>query len=266
MAKLTDIHIVKLFDDQRIDFDTPVNVTKEGLFTTTLPQHVAEKIETYGLKLRTTRVGRAGYFSSDTLEGLKDEILKFLDEATSKTLIEEKLVIKYQIHTRCSYVLDADKEIIPNGYWRKGVTTFGYGDPNFYNTNWRDGNKNEPAYHGNTPSISVFARVFHKRIYAYKSGKTIEVLEPYKPKDKRGDSIDWINSVVDIIPERKGFISNDYYTQFPEVDATEENAAMFVKLFKFIFQANEVFHDMNNPEYMLKLIANNQVPIIDTKE
>ena len=41
------------------------------------------------------------------------------------------------------------------------------------------------------------------------------------------------------------------------MDATEENAAMFVRLFKFIFQANELFKDLNHPEFFLKMVAKN---------
>lgn len=37
MAKLTDLWICLLLDDQKINFKTPVSVTKEGVFTTTLP-------------------------------------------------------------------------------------------------------------------------------------------------------------------------------------------------------------------------------------
>ena len=64
MAKLTDLHIVKLFDDDRIVFDTPVSVTKDGMFTTTLPREAAETLESYGPKLDVNRAGRAGFFSA----------------------------------------------------------------------------------------------------------------------------------------------------------------------------------------------------------
>ena len=254
MAKLTDLHIVKLFDDDRIVFDTPVSVTKDGMFTTTLSKNVAEELESYGPKLEVNRAGRAGFFSADTLEGLRRKIEKAVDEAISKELVEDKLVIKYSVTTKCSYAIDTDGEIIPNGYWQK--------DPiqrmKDYGTDWRKGNSNDP-FRGNLPSVSVFARVFHKKTYAYRSGKTIQQLEIYRPeiKNGRGGSIDWINSLCNISPSDNSFGHKEDYTHTPEVDATEENAAMFVKLFKLIFQCNELFKDLNNPEYFLEVVAKN---------
>ena len=254
MTKLTDLHIVKLFDNDRIVFDTPVNVTKDGLFTTTLPREAAETLESYGPKLDVNRAGRAGFFSADTLEGLRRKIEKAVDEAISKELVEDKLVIKYSVTTKCSYVIDTDGEIIPNGCWRKDPVE----QRKEYETNWREGNSYDP-FHGNLPSVSVFARVFHKKTYAYRSGKTIQQLEFYRPKTKdgRGSSIDWINSLCNTSPSDNRFGHKEDYTHTPEVDATDENAAMFVKLFKLIFQCNELFKDLNKPEYFLEVVAKN---------
>ena len=253
MTKLTDLHIVKIFDNDRIVFDTPVSVTKDGMFTTTLPREAAETLESYGPKLDVNRAGRAGYFSADTLEGLRRKIEKAVDEAISKELVEDKLVIKYSVTTKCSYAIDTDGEIIPNGCWRKDPVERG----KEYETNWRKGNRNDPSG-GNLPSVSVFARVFHKKTYAYRSGKTIQQLEFYRPKieNGRGSSIDWINSLFNISPSDSIFHKEDY-THTPEVDATEENAAMFIRLFKLIFQCNELFKDLNNPEFFLEMVAKN---------
>lgn len=262
MAKLTDLHIVKLFDDDRIVFDTPVSVTKDGMFTTTLPREAAETLESYGPKLDVNRAGRSGFFSADTLEGLRRKIEKAVDEAISKELVEDKLVIKYSVTTKCSYAIDTDGEIIPNGCWRKDPVERG----KEYETDWRKGNSNDPSG-DNLPSVSVFARVFHKKTYAYRSGKTIQQLEFYRPKikDGRGSSIDWINSLCNISSSDNSFGHKNDYTHTPEVDATEENAAMFIRLFKLIFQCNELFKEMNNPEYMLAFIANNRQLKIENK-
>lgn len=256
MAKLTNIHIVKLFDNDRIVFDTPVSVTKDGMFTTTLPKDVAEQLESYGPKLEVNRAGRAGFFSSDTLEGLRREVEKTVSEAISRELVEDKLVIKYRVTTRCSYVVDSDGEIIPNGYWQKEDA-----DRERTTADWHEGNANDP-FRGDLPTVSVYARVFHKRTYAYKSGRTIEKLEPYNPEihKGRGKSIDWINSIVDIRSSSSEFHDDEKRISYmPEVEATEENAAIFVKLFKLIFQCNEMFKGLNNPEVMLAFIKNNSL-------
>lgn len=257
--KLTDLVVNVITDQERIHIETPVTVTKEGLFTTTLPETSAQVLKDYGMDLRANRAGRSGFFSSDTLEGLRREIEKVAREAISRELIEDKLVIKYQVNTSGTYAIDEDGEIIPNGYWRKDKKP---GED--YQTNWHEGNVNMPAYFGNTPTIKVFARVFHKKTYSYKSGKTLETLETYHPKNGRGGSVDWINCLCNIRPD-VGSSSNIDYTRFAEVEATEENAEMFVKLFKLIFQCNELFKDMNNPKYMLAFIANNRQLHIENK-
>ena len=118
---------------------------------------------------------------TDTLEGLRREIEKAVNEAISKELVEDKLVIKYSVTTKCSYAIDTDGEIIPNGCWRKDPVERG----KEYGTDWREGNANSRTY-GNLPSVSVFARVFHKKTYAYRSGRTIQKLEIYRPKIKDG--------------------------------------------------------------------------------
>lgn len=249
--KLTDLVVNVITDQEKIHIVTPVTVTKEGLFTTTLPDQSAKILLDYGMDLKHNRAGRSGFFSSDTLEGLRKQIEKVALEAISRELIEDKPVIKYQVITKGHYVLDDDNEIIPNGCWVKDKKS----DDNFCNK-WREGNSNN-TFHGDTPTISVFARVFHKKTYSYKSGKLLHTLEPYRPKQNgRGNSLDWINSLCNITPVYFGFKPD--YNQFPEVEATEQNAAIFVKLFTFIFQANELLKEMQNPEYLLAYIAANQ--------
>ncbi len=254
MAKLTDLNIVVLTgDEDNITFKTPVSVSKDGLFTTTLPADAAAKLETYGPELAVNRAGRAGFFSDKTLDGLRKNIENHVKECISKTLVEDKLIIKYRVTTKCSYALDDDGEIIPNGYWIKSEAR----RTEQYATNWREGNANVPT-NGNLPGVSVFAKVLHKRVYAYKSGRTIEKLEPYRPQVSggRGKSIDWINSLCNIRATEFWDDEKDY-RHMPEVDATDENAALFVKLFQFIFKANELFKDLNNPEYFLEMAAKN---------
>lgn len=252
-SKLTDLVVNVITDQERIHIVTPVSVTKEGIFTTTLPEESSRILQDYGMELSPNRAGRKGFFSSDTLEGLRREIEKVAREAVTRELIEDKLVIKYQVHTSGTYALDNDGEIIPNGYWRKNRKT---GEE--YETNWRKGNTNMPASHGDTPTIKIFARVFHKKRYAYKSGKTLETLECYHPENNRAGSVDWINSLCNIRPDVGGISSETDYTRFAEVDATEENAAMFVRLFKFVFQTNELLKEMGDPEYLLAFITANQ--------
>ena len=115
MAKVTDIWIHVESNGQKIDFETPVNVTKEGVFTTTLPTNAVEQIQKYGLVLRNNRIGNPGYFEAKTLDELKASIKATCNEALSRELVEEKLVIKYEICTKCNYLVDDNGDFVPNG-------------------------------------------------------------------------------------------------------------------------------------------------------
>ena len=257
MPKLKDITVSVRTDKESISIKTPVSVTQDGHFTTTLPKEATDTILEYGVTLKANRVGTPGFFESDTLGGLHKEIEELLREAISRELVEDKLVIKYSVVTKGCYALDGDGEIIPNGLWSKDRKP---GDD--LSTNWREGNTDKNSTWGVTPTVSVFARVFHKRTYAYKSGKTLETLERYRPKDERAGSADWINSLCRL-SYPGSFSSMPDYTKLPEVDATEENAALFVRLFKFIFSANEILRDFSDPDYLTAFVAANRVPEIE---
>ena len=262
MAKLTDIWIQVSKDDQRIDFETAVNVTKEGIFTTTLPKDAVEKISEYGLELSRNRLGNPGYFEAKTLEELKKNIREKCLDALSRELVEDKLVIKYEILTECAYCKDTDGELVPDGYWLKERDGSGLTDK------WVDGNSNRPnSCH--TPGIRVWAKVYHKRRYRYQSGKELTVLKPYAAKRGRSDSsLDWINSLVGTCPSKgtssMGFaLSEKEYNRalqlLPEVDATEKNAQFFVTMHKMIFKMNELFAGFANPEFLTKYLEMNNV-------
>ena len=260
MPKLKNLNILHIQDGERIQFRTPVNVTKEGLFTTTLPSEAYNAIGAYGMSLRNNRFGKPGYFEDTTLEGLQKQIDDLVREALSRTLVEDKIVIKYCVKTRAAYVVDDDGEIIPNGYWRKNRTP---GEQ--FESNWREGNDNlGSALSGFTPSLSVYAKPFQKKRYVYKSGKEHTEYIRYEPsKWSRGSSVDWLASQVDVVPDDKRFGGKNEITSLPELDATEENAAFFVKMVTFIDKANEMFKQLNDPEYVLALLAANKPLRID---
>lgn len=259
MAKVTDLWILVTKDDQKIDFQTPVNVTKDGIFTTTLPKEAVEKISEYGLELNRNRLGNPGYFEAKTLSELKINIKTKCLEALSRELVEDKMVIKYQINTECAYCKDADGEIVPNGLWLKKETEDNMTD------RWVNGTGNGQfaSYQAHTPSISVWACVFHKKKYRYQSGKEVTLLEKYEPKCSRSESaIDWINSLCRCEPthiSRDKFGVNEkgrqlIYNRLPEVDATEKNAQFFKVMFQMLFKMNEMFSSFVNPDFLTEYL------------
>lgn len=253
MAKLIDLNVVEFFDNDRIQFKTPVSVTKEGIFTTTLPEPAVQKLREYGLKMDSNRLGREGYFENKTLEGLDKEIHEFVQDCISRVLIEDKLIIKYRISTKAAYVVDVDGEILPNGLWVKDHKDF-----DEQRSVWHEGNMNVGTDNF-TPSLSVFALVYHKKKYSYKSGKTSTKYEKYQPKSGGRSHIDWLASQIRVVPRDHWYSTDDTrdIKDLPEIDATPEVADLFVKLVKFIDQANELFQGLNNPENILALLAAN---------
>lgn len=136
--------------NEKIDFSYDVNVTKDGKFTTTLSKEVVSIIESYGVTLNQNRVGNHGYFSSDTLEGLIDNIRNTVEEAVSCEIVGTEDVIMYQILICASYCKngadETDTNLYPNG---QGL----------YNSyQWVEGNVKNDALSQKPTSFSVFAR------------------------------------------------------------------------------------------------------------
>lgn len=245
MGKLKDLQLSVEKDGERLRFTTPVSVNMDGMFTTTLPKDAVSALEEYGIDLERNRLGNAGFFQAETLAELENKLKAVAKDALSRELVDEKLVIKYQIRTKANYVVDRDNEIIPNGLWMKGRKP---GERLI--AEWREGNY-AGYMDGVTPGISLYARVFMKKTFSYKSGKRVSTYEFYCPKDCRGTSVDWINSLCRIRCEG----AFDEKKSLPEVDATEENAALFVELFKFIFKANELLKGLEKPEAVAEIAA-----------
>lgn len=65
MAALTTLNITEKNANNSLSVTAKVNVTKEGVFTTTLSKEDVDKIHSYGIKLPTNRLGNEGYPSCD---------------------------------------------------------------------------------------------------------------------------------------------------------------------------------------------------------
>ena len=260
MGKLTDLQIYVLFDDQNISFKTPVSVTKEGVFTTTLPKDIVDKLLEYDATLASNRVGTLGYFSAKRLEDLRPQIKEVIENAMSRKLIEDKLVIKYEIRTQCVYVVDADGEILPNGGWVKDREKWGEGK-----AGWREGTINMGNYYTFTPRLSIYANVFKKETYQFKNGRTIVKYSPYKIENTvPGGNVDWLCGQIRVKPECINSMHDEnVLKRLPEVDATEENAAVFVQMLKFMFKANEIFKNLAKPENLLAFVKQNTLAQIE---
>lgn len=260
MPKLKDLRILVTNENDKIDFTTPVSVTKDGIFTTTLPNHAYNELGTYGLAMRKNRIGNPGYFEAKTLEALEKELTDFAKECISRELIEEKPVVVYEINTRCSYVKDENGELVPNGFWTKDKKAF---DEN--RAKWVEGNKSWDGFRQSvTPGISIWAKVYVFRKYKYASGKETTTYEIYDPDSRQKSPMDWINSLCNTASEKETRYSmslkDDDLARMPQVDATEENCQFFVTMFKMLFKMNELFSDFNKPGAVEFFVKNNSLP------
>ena len=267
MGKLTDINVVARNEyGDTLSIETPVSVTKEGLFTTTLPENAVNKLLDYGVSMSKNRQGREGYFSAKTLDDLRKDIWNFMEEALSRELVQEETVIKYQIKTAGSCYIDDDGEILPNGGWAKNknydTTTKGH---------WAKFPEYSDAMHLQQAKIQVWVGVYDRKHYRFKSGKEIEELQRKRCETfRKGDArtnLNWLCDQVCMAPE--GTYRADV-SRLQEVPATEENAAIFVKILKFIYMANQLFTELSHQENLLAFIEANRplaLPdIVDVQE
>lgn len=106
MAALTTLNITEKNANNSLSVTVKVNVTKEGVFTTTLSKEDVDKIHSYGIKLPTNRLGNEGYFNSIALSDLESQIREVLKRCLSYKIVEEVPVIKYQLETNCMFSYD----------------------------------------------------------------------------------------------------------------------------------------------------------------
>lgn len=106
MAALTTLNITEKNANNSLSVTAKVNVTKEGVFTTTLSKEDVDKIHSYGIKLPTNRLGNEGYFNSIALSDLESQIREVLKRCLSYKIVEEVPVIKYQLETNCTFSYD----------------------------------------------------------------------------------------------------------------------------------------------------------------
>lgn len=256
MGKLTDINVVAKNEyGDTLGINTSVSVTKEGLFTTTLPETAVNKLLDYGVSMSKNRQGRDGYFSAKTLDELRKNIREFMEEALSRELIREETVIKYQIITAGSCYIDDDGEIFPNGGWAQN----GNYDANTKKGHWVDFTERSDALNMATPKLQVWAGVYDRKCYRFKSGKQVTELSKRRPetyhKPEEKTNLNWLCDQVAVTAEG---LYRGNVDHLPDVPATEENAAFFVKILKFIYTAARLFTEFSQRENILAYIEANR--------
>lgn len=220
-----------------------MNVTKEGVFTTTLSKEDVDKIHSYGIKLPTNRLGNEGYFNSIALSDLESQIREVLKRCLSYKIVEEVPVIKYQLETNCTFSYDKNGNIVPNPSkeWTGGDE----------NGKWRDGTSRLDALNTQPFGFSVYAKPFLKRVIEYGNGET--KVEYGRLNTEKGTYAHWLNYVT--------CISYNRYKPVMEVGCNECTSKLFVDMIKSICEISEQVKSFINPE-QIKAIAESNEPIL----
>jgi hypothetical protein len=220
-----------------------VNVTKEGVFTTTLSKEDVDKIHSYGIKLPTNRLGNEGYFNSIVLSDLESQIREVLKRCLSYKIVEEVPVIKYQLETNCMFSYDKNGNIVPNASkeWTGGDE----------NGKWRDGTSRLDALNTQPFGFSVYAKPFLKRVIEYGNGET--KVEYDRLNTEKGTYAHWLNYVT--------CISYNRHKPVMEVECNECTSKLFVDMIKSICKISEQVKSFINPE-QIKAIAESNEPIL----
>lgn len=221
-----------------LDFKIDINVTKDGMFSATLPKEVVEEFKKSQIDLATNRARNEGYFSDWSMEQLKQQIIGKCNHLLSRELIAEKIIIKYSIQTMASYVIDKDGDIFPNGVYENV-------------TGWRDGTKILSSTDQSPFGILIYAKPFYRRDYRFKNGAIKTEYEGFNPfgsgtvqEDESNKYLCWLQGLTSISPSGE--------TQ--EIDYTEDTAKFFVDAIKAICRINEKLKDIISPEKIKEIV------------
>lgn len=248
MAKLGKATCGVRTELETLRFEIEVSVTKDGMFTTTLDEGVVAKLVGYGIPMKRNRLGREGFFESSTYDGLVSSVNDYVKECLSATLVEEKEVIQYVMASSCHYCEGDERdgfEIYPNCEWVPEHLKEKDGS----HRRWKNGTENNSR---GPYSVSVCFRVVKKQVWKFQSGREVVKYEYSRQNDSRSN-VDWLKSVVRMDLNGWGASNWDRNPNVREVDATEENASVFVQVVKFICKASRFFSQLTDPELLLKM-------------
>lgn len=234
-----------------LEFAYKVNINNEGVFTTYLPEDIVTLFENAGIELKTnpSRRGRRGFFSAEKMKDVTGQVSEVIGEYFSRELIEEKMIIKYDIQTTCSYCLNDDGTIVPNGNW---VDSGNY--------KWKEGTVNSSANYPKPYGILVYAKPFMKYVYKYKSGKKKVEVDRLTNHDIDKDTHPFTYHLSEFCSMKPPGASDDEddNKNLDEIDCTEDTARFFVELLTSICAINERIKDRLDPKSILQIIENKQ--------
>lgn len=221
-----------------------ISVDSQGIFSTVLPIDVVKELELVGIQLgENRRSKKKGWFFGSSLTELQSKIGTVMDQYFSKTLVSEEKVIRYQIATNCSYMIDPVHGLIPNGELR---STPGY--------QWFHGNdKRDHAPMG----FNIYVNVSVKKTYKFLNGSehydytTI----PSNIKDHRSTTdLDWLSCLY--------HPKSIQGLPLQEIPANSENCRFFVNMVKGMYMLNEQVKHFFDPDNLQKIAKTGKLPTL----
>jgi len=228
-------------------FTVTVAVSSEGMFTCTLPLDIAELFTARSLYLPKNRAKRPGYFSANTLEGLKRAVVGKLKILCSEKLIERTKVIRYGIETACSYAISESGDFVPSPAFL----------PNSTGVDWRGGTMARDAAHRGPDGIWLYAEPCEKSVYVFEATgeqrTEYKSLRSHHTELTKEDPVQWLSWMVTNSSGDSWSSSAD--VKVNEVPLTDETAWFFVNLFKSMYALNERLQPFLHPEGIQKLAS-----------
>lgn len=230
-------------------FQVTIRVNKEGQFTTMLPEDVTKLLEEREIPVLHNRLGRAGFFSDDTLAGIKQQIVKKIQLLCSEKEISRKRVIRYVIKTTCRYTKTKKGDFVPTIYYTDDLDEDKKADAEGIGG---IGTVDIDACRRKTYGFNVYAHVYERIDYEYTATgkKRIEYVSLHEHKFGDGrpdDPIDWLTGITCQSEERSDLM---------EIDYTHKRGLFFVNLYKAIFKINEAICPFVNPDNIDSLVNN----------
>ena len=219
------MRIKKTIKTNKLDFDYFININKDGLFTTYLPNNIVEKLESYGISVNRGRGNKNGYFQTNSMQELVKSVTEIILKFSEKKLISTKIILRYEITTRCSYCKTDNGEIVPNGFWERKIN-------NNDDYHWQNGSVAMDSLHRSPFGFLVFVQPKQKKTWRYPDGEIFEEYTPIDRKDiKENSTLDWLNSICSIEPYDKYKIK--------DIDYSEKAGLFFKNMLMYIFNLNE---------------------------
>ena len=235
---------------ESVQIKTVIYVDTEGKFTTTLPEDMVEYLKFRGVSTGTNRRGTPGFYKADTLGALCQKIREVFTLAMSMILIDESIVIRYNLNTNITYCLSEGMtgEVVPNGGWVKGETNWFTGSTG-HKPNWAD------KLYG----LDLYVDVKAKNTYKLNSGKEVIKYEEVNTgkshlsgdpgKDSPTYHLEWIKGCRGMKCER---------ATLKEVVYTEQRAKVFVDMIKGIAKIAQSLDFMQDPAAVAELGDSNE--------